>query len=126
MTVMNKKPQHTFQKTRSALRPLFTAERGRLNITFLLGERRPIARGCFQNMRLNKRSVKTGVRTVTKDIDWIFEFERLARPRLQKIFEKRFGRNTSGVGRASGTTSQKGGVHASEGYKEETTMKKRA
>ena len=38
-------------------------------------------------MRLNKRSLKTGVRTVTKDIDWIVEFERLARPRLQKIFE---------------------------------------
>jgi len=39
-------------------------------------------------MRLNKRSMKTGVRTVTENIDWIVEFERLARPRLQKIFEK--------------------------------------
>jgi hypothetical protein len=51
-------------------------------------ERRPIAGGCFQNIRLNKKSLKTGVRTVTEDIDWIIEFERLARPRLQKIFEK--------------------------------------
>ncbi len=25
---------------------------------------------------------------MTEDIDWIIEFERLARPRLQKIFEK--------------------------------------
>lgn len=47
-----------------------------------------IASGCFQTMRLNKRSMKTGVRTVTENIDWIVEFERLARPRLQKIFEK--------------------------------------
>ena len=36
----------------------------------------------------DKRSLKTGVRTETEDIDWIIEFERLARPRLQKIFEK--------------------------------------
>ena len=25
---------------------------------------------------------------MTEDIDWVVEFERLARPRLQKIFEK--------------------------------------
>ena len=25
---------------------------------------------------------------MTEDIDWIIEFERLARPRLQKIFDK--------------------------------------
>ena len=64
---------------------------------------------------------------MTEDIDWIIEFERLARPRLQKIFEKDLLGIPAGLAERLEQLRKKGGVHASEGYEEEETpVKKRA
>ena len=41
--------------------------------------------GSFHN---KQEEFERGRRTVVEDINWIIEFERLARPRLQKIFEE--------------------------------------
>ena len=76
-------------------------------------------------MRLNKRSMKTGVRTVTENIDWIVEFERLARPRLQKIFEKDLVKLPMALSERLEQLRKKE-VSTREGYEKETTMKKRA
>jgi hypothetical protein len=68
--------------------------------------------------------MKTGVITVTENTDWIIEFERLARPRLQKIFEKdlvklpvRLAERLEQLRKKEASTR--------DGYEEKSAMKKR-
>jgi hypothetical protein len=55
--------------------------------------------------------MKNGVRTVTENIDWIVEFERLARPRLQKIFEKDLVKLPMALSERLEQLRKKGGIH---------------
>ena len=62
---------------------------------------------------------------MTENIDWIVEFERLARPRLQKIFEKDLVKLPVGLAERLEQLRKKE-ASTSEGYEEKSAMKKRA
>ena len=60
---------------------------------------------------------------MTENIDWIVEFERLARPRLQKIFEKDLVKLPMALSERLEQLRKKE-ASTREGYEKETTMKK--
>ena len=62
---------------------------------------------------------------MTGNIDWIVEFEKLARPRLQKIFEKDLVKLPMAL-RERLEQLRKKEASTSEGYEEKSQIKKRA
>ena len=62
---------------------------------------------------------------MTENIDWIVEFERLARPRLQKIFEKDLVKLPVGLAERLEQLRKKE-ASTGRGYQEKSQMKKRA
>ena len=62
---------------------------------------------------------------MTENIDWIVEFERLACPRLQKIFEKDLVKLPVGLAERLEQLRKKE-ASTSDGYEEKSAMKKRA
>ena len=62
---------------------------------------------------------------MTENIDWIVEFERLARPRLQKIFEKDLVKLPMALSERLEQLRKKE-ASTGRGYEEKSAMKKRA